>query len=112
MGIVVRLMLMRKEPFLVMVLVLFYLKSLEAAKKDGDSIYGIIKGIGINNDGGDKGSFTAPSTEGQAGAISKAIHDAQILPSKISYVETHGTATPIGDPIEMEGLNNSFWKTK
>ena len=84
------------------------LKSLENAKKDGDFIYGIIKGIGISNDGGGKGSFTAPSTEGQSNAISKAIQDAQILPSKISYVETHGTATPIGDPIEMEGLIKAF----
>ncbi|WP_372756679.1 amino acid adenylation domain-containing protein, partial [Mariniflexile sp.] len=84
------------------------LKSLENAKKDGDYIYGVIKGIGINNDGGGKGSFTAPSAEGQANAISKAIQDAQITPNKISYIETHGTATPIGDPIEMEGLIKAF----
>ena len=45
------------------------LKSLEDAKRDGDVIHGVIKGIGVNNDGGDKGSFTAPSIEGQAGAI-------------------------------------------
>lgn len=84
------------------------LKSLENAKKDGDFIYGVIKGIGINNDGGGKGSFTAPSVEGQANAISRALRDAQISPSDISYVETHGTATPLGDPIEMEGLHKAF----
>jgi amino acid adenylation domain-containing protein len=84
------------------------LKSLADAEKDGDTIYGIIKGIGITNDGGNKGSFTAPSTEGQAIAISKAIADAQISPSSISYVETHGTATPLGDPIEIEGLKIAF----
>ncbi|GAA4973318.1 amino acid adenylation domain-containing protein [Algibacter aquimarinus] len=84
------------------------LKSIEAAKKDGDFIYGKIKGIGINNDGGGKGSFTAPSVDGQAGAISKALDDAQISPSSISYIETHGTATPLGDPIEIEGLNTAF----
>ncbi|WP_334113685.1 non-ribosomal peptide synthetase/type I polyketide synthase [Paucihalobacter sp.] len=86
------------------------LKSLENAKKDGDYIYGVIKGIGINNDGSGKGSFTAPSAEGQANAITRALHDAQISPTSISYVETHGTATPIGDPIEMEGLQKAFGK--
>ena len=86
------------------------LKSLEAAKRDGDIIHGVIKGIGTNNDGGNKGSFTAPSTEGQAGAISKAFIDAGINPSEISYIETHGTATPVGDPIEIEGLQMAFGK--
>lgn len=84
------------------------LKSLEAAKKDGDHIYGIVKGIGISNDGGGKGSFTAPSVEGQSEAIFRALADADTDPSEISYVETHGTATPIGDPIEMEGLHDAF----
>ncbi|OBX24917.1 amino acid adenylation domain-containing protein [Gelidibacter algens] len=84
------------------------LKSLEAAKKDGDYIYGTIKGIGINNDGGEKGSFTAPSVEGQSEAIFRALNDANISPSDISYIETHGTATPIGDPIEIEGLQEAF----
>ncbi len=84
------------------------LKSLDAAQKDGDKIYGILKGIGVTNDGGNKGSFTAPSTEGQAVAIMKAIHDAQVSPDSISYVETHGTATPLGDPIEIEGLKMAF----
>ena len=86
------------------------LKSLEAAQKDGDKIYGIIKGIGVTNDGGNKGSFTAPNVEGQATAIKKAIKDAQITPDSITYVETHGTATPLGDPIEIEGLKMAFGK--
>jgi amino acid adenylation domain-containing protein len=84
------------------------LKSLESAVQDGDKIYGVIKGIGISNDGGDKGSFTAPSAEGQAAAIRSALDDAQVSPDTISYVETHGTATPIGDPIEIEGLLLAF----
>ncbi|MEO9892789.1 amino acid adenylation domain-containing protein [Aurantibacter sp.] len=84
------------------------LKNLSDAKKDGDHIYGVIKGVGINNDGGGKGSFTAPSIEGQADAISRALNDANISASDISYVETHGTATPLGDPIEIEGLNMAF----
>jgi len=84
------------------------LKDFNQAKEDGDLIYGLIKGVGINNDGGDKGSFTAPSVEGQADAIRKAIQDAKISPSSISYLEAHGTATPVGDPIEIEGLKMAF----
>lgn len=84
------------------------LKDLEEAKKDGDYIYSVIKGVGINNDGGGKGSFTAPSAEGQANAIKSAIDDADISPDTISYVEAHGTATPLGDPIEMDGLTLAF----
>lgn len=86
------------------------LKKLEEAQKDGDTIYGILKGVGVNNDGGDKGSFMAPSSKGQAGAIINAFNDAQIDPSTISYLEAHGTATPIGDPIEIEGLKMAFGK--
>jgi amino acid adenylation domain-containing protein len=84
------------------------LKSLEEATSDGDTIYAIIKGIGLNNDGADKGSFGGPSAEGQAGAIAMAIDDAGIDASSISYIEAHGTATPLGDPIEIEGLTLAF----
>ncbi|HSZ85247.1 MAG TPA: aminotransferase class III-fold pyridoxal phosphate-dependent enzyme, partial [Puia sp.] len=88
------------------------LKNREDAERDGDKIYAIIKGVGVNNDGGGKGSFTAPSAEGQAGAIALAIQDSGISSSDISYVEAHGTATPLGDPIEIEGLNIAFGNTK
>jgi amino acid adenylation domain-containing protein len=84
------------------------LKSREKAEFDGDTIYAIIKGVGLSNDGGEKGSFTAPSAEGQAAAVAMAISDAGISASDISYIETHGTATPLGDPIEIEGLNIAF----
>jgi len=84
------------------------LKSRGDAERDGDTIYAIIKGIGINNDGADKGSFGAPSAQGQADAIATAINDAGIEPSSIGYIEAHGTATPMGDPIEIEGLNLAF----
>ncbi|GAB3704759.1 hypothetical protein GCM10027592_36480 [Spirosoma flavus] len=84
------------------------LKSREAAERDGDTIYAIIKGVGVNNDGGGKGSFTAPNAEGQAIAIRTALEDARIDPATISYVEAHGTATPLGDPIEIEGLTMAF----
>ena len=88
------------------------LKSRAAAERDGDFIYAIIKGIGINNDGADKGSFGGPSAEGQAGAIAMAINDAGIEASTLSYIEAHGTATPLGDPIEIEGLNLAFGEQK
>jgi amino acid adenylation domain-containing protein len=84
------------------------LKRRQQAEKDGDTIYALIKGAGINNDGGGKGSFTAPSAEGQAAAIAMAIAEAGIDPASISYVEAHGTATPLGDPIEIEGLRMAF----
>lgn len=84
------------------------LKPLEAAQRDGDPIFAVIKGVGVNNDGADKGSFTAPSAEGQAGAIRMAIADAGVDPATITYVEAHGTATPLGDPIEIEGLTMAF----
>lgn len=84
------------------------LKTLAAAKADGDTIYGLIKGIGVNNDGGGKGSFTAPNTDGQALAIEMAIREASIDPATISYIEAHGTGTPLGDPIEIEGLKQAF----
>ncbi|MFA6946945.1 MAG: beta-ketoacyl synthase N-terminal-like domain-containing protein, partial [Pedobacter sp.] len=84
------------------------LKNRADAERDGDTIYAIIKGIGLNNDGAMKASFTAPNAGGQADTISMAIADAGIDPSTISYVETHGTATPLGDPIEIEGLKMAF----
>ncbi|MDB5116002.1 MAG: amino acid adenylation domain protein [Mucilaginibacter sp.] len=84
------------------------LKSKEQAERDGDTIYALIKGVGLSNDGGGKSSFTAPSAEGQAQAIMMAIDDALVDPADISYIETHGTATPLGDPIEIEGLKIAF----
>ncbi|WP_162817734.1 amino acid adenylation domain-containing protein [Niabella yanshanensis] len=84
------------------------LKRLEDALADKDLVYAVIKGIGVNNDGGGKGSFTAPSTGGQAEAISMAIQDAGVEAADISYIEAHGTATPLGDPIEVEGLKLAF----
>jgi amino acid adenylation domain-containing protein len=84
------------------------LKRLDEALNDSDKIYAVIKGVGINNDGFGKGSFSAPSAEGQSDAISSAIADAGIDASEISYIEAHGTGTPIGDPIEFEGLVEAF----
>nr|WP_322683107.1 aminotransferase class III-fold pyridoxal phosphate-dependent enzyme [Nostoc sp. DedQUE07]MDZ8128527.1 aminotransferase class III-fold pyridoxal phosphate-dependent enzyme [Nostoc sp. DedQUE07] len=84
------------------------LKRLEDALHDGDRIYAVIRGSGINNDGADKVSFTAPSVDGQAEAIAMAQAYANFHPETISYIEAHGTATPLGDPIEIEALTQAF----
>ncbi|MCF7849315.1 MAG: amino acid adenylation domain-containing protein, partial [Kiritimatiellales bacterium] len=84
------------------------LKRLEDAQADGDRIYAVIRGVGLNNDGAEKMSFSAPSVNGQAGAIAMAHADAGVAPDTISYVEAHGTATPVGDPIEVAALTQAF----
>ena len=84
------------------------LKRVQDALKDGDHIYAVIKGAGMNNDGSKKVSYTAPSVDGQAEVISMAHADAEIDPESISYVETHGTGTPVGDPIEIAALSKAF----
>lgn len=84
------------------------LKRLEDALKDGDRIEAVIRGVGMNNDGSDKVSFAAPSVEGQAKALMMAYEDANLNPETISYIETHGTATPLGDPIEFAALTQAF----
>ncbi len=84
------------------------LKRLDDAIRDNDHIYATIKGAALNNDGGDKASFTAPSVRGQAEVIAMAQADAGVTPDQITYVEAHGTATPLGDPIEVEALTLAF----
>jgi amino acid adenylation domain-containing protein len=84
------------------------LKRLSDAIADGDTIYATVKGAALNNDGRQKGSFTAPSIDGQSAAITAAQAKAGIKADSISYIETHGTATPLGDPIEVEGLTKAF----
>ncbi|WP_321814274.1 MULTISPECIES: non-ribosomal peptide synthetase/type I polyketide synthase [unclassified Paraburkholderia] len=84
------------------------LKRLEDAIADGDPISAVIRGVGMNNDGADKVGFTAPSVDAQARAIAIAHAEADIDPATIGYVEAHGTATPLGDPIEFAGLVQAF----
>lgn len=84
------------------------LKPLSLALADGDQIYGLIRGVGINNDGGGKASFTAPSVDGQEAVIAAAHEESGIDPATISYIEAHGTATPLGDPVEVEALTRAF----
>ncbi|KAF1710075.1 type I polyketide synthase [Pseudoxanthomonas kalamensis DSM 18571] len=84
------------------------LKRLSDALADGNPVFALIRGRALNNDGGNKASFTAPSSDGQAAVIAMAHADAGIDPRDVGYVETHGTATPVGDPIEVEGLTRAF----
>jgi phthiocerol/phenolphthiocerol synthesis type-I polyketide synthase E len=80
------------------------LRRLEDAVADGDPIHAIILGTAVTNDGLRKASFTAPSVEGQVEAARVALEVADCDPSAIGFVEGHGTATPLGDPLEVEAL--------
>jgi acyl transferase domain-containing protein/thioesterase domain-containing protein/acyl carrier protein len=84
------------------------LRRLSEAIEAGDTIHAVIKGTAINNDGNRKVGFLAPSLEGQVDVISEALAVADVEPASIDYVETHGTGTPIGDPIELAALGQVF----
>ncbi|HET9622959.1 MAG TPA: acyltransferase domain-containing protein, partial [Kofleriaceae bacterium] len=84
------------------------LRRLSDAIAAGDPVYAVLLGAGVNNDGAERASFTAPSPDGQARVIAAA-HDAAGIDARtLSYIEAHGTATPLGDPIEIEGLTRAF----
>jgi acyl transferase domain-containing protein/acyl carrier protein len=84
------------------------LKRLEDALADGDHIHAVIKGSAINNDGSLKAGYTAPSVAGQADAILAAMDEAGVEPESIGYIEAHGSATELGDPIELAALTKAF----
>jgi acyl transferase domain-containing protein/acyl carrier protein len=84
------------------------LKRLSEALADGDNIRAVVKGSAINNDGSLKVGYTAPSVDGQAQVIALALATAGVEPETIGYIEAHGTATPLGDPIEIAALNQVF----
>lgn len=83
------------------------LKRLSDATADGDNILAIIRGSMINHDGHSSG-LTAPRGSSQVSVIKQALHRAGIAPDAVSYIEAHGTGTPLGDPIEMNSLNEVF----
>ncbi len=83
------------------------LKSLESAKRDGDPIYAVIKGSSVNH-GGKANTLTSPNPKAQKALIVQAYKKANISPEKVTYIEAHGTGTPLGDPIEIEGLKLAF----
>lgn len=84
------------------------LKRLEDAILDRDNIVAVIKGSAINNDGQQKSGYTAPSVAGQAAVINSALQRAELQAQDLSYIETHGTATKLGDPIEISALKKVF----
>lgn len=84
------------------------LKRLEDAIKDRDNVYAVIRSSAINNDGRNKVGYTAPSVTGQSDCIKMAHKFANIPYNTISYIEAHGTATKLGDPVEIEALNKAF----
>ncbi|MBI2786356.1 MAG: amino acid adenylation domain-containing protein [Legionella longbeachae] len=86
------------------------LKRLSDAIEQKDTIYAVIKGGAINNDGSSKMAFTAPSVDGQSAVIEKALKNANCSPDNISYIEAHGTGTQLGDPIEWTALHNVYQK--
>lgn len=87
---------------------LVVLKRLEEALADGDTVRAVIRGVAVNNDGWRKVGYTAPSVEGQASVVAEALANAGVSPATIGYVEGHGTATPLGDPVEVEALTRAF----
>jgi acyl transferase domain-containing protein len=87
------------------------LKRLSDALADRDSILGVIKGSAVNHDGRSNG-LTAPSRIAQEAAIRQALDNAGIAPGDVQYVETHGTGTPLGDPIEVLALSDIFGRER
>jgi acyl transferase domain-containing protein/D-arabinose 1-dehydrogenase-like Zn-dependent alcohol dehydrogenase/acyl carrier protein len=84
------------------------LKRLDRAIADGDTIHAVIRGSAINNDGAVKAGFLAPSVQGQVESITAALERSGVHPDSIGFVEAHGTATLVGDPIEVSALSKAF----
>jgi acyl transferase domain-containing protein/acyl carrier protein len=84
------------------------LKRLDDALADGDTIYAVVRGAAMNNDGAAKAGYTAPSVDGQVDVIATAQALADVDARSVQYVEAHGTGTPLGDPIEVAALTQVF----
>ncbi|MFV2084571.1 MupA/Atu3671 family FMN-dependent luciferase-like monooxygenase [Micromonospora sp. LOL_021] len=84
------------------------LKRYDRAVADGDTIHAVILGGGVNNDGAAKSSYAAPSAAGQRNAILRAHDVAGVSPETIGYLETHGTGTYKGDPIEFDAMTSAY----
>ncbi|MGJ0628158.1 beta-ketoacyl synthase N-terminal-like domain-containing protein [Xenorhabdus bovienii] len=88
------------------------LKRLDDAIRDNDHIYGVIAGYGVNNDGHEKAGFTAPNADGQAACVKQSLKMAAIQASDVEYLEAHGTATQVGDEVELEGIKDALGVTE
>jgi thioester reductase-like protein len=83
------------------------LKSLDRAVADGDPVLAVVRGTAVNHDGPSSG-LTVPNGGSQSRLIAKALADAGLTPSDVTYLETHGTGTQLGDPIEIHALGEAF----
>ncbi|WP_101068455.1 type I polyketide synthase [Roseovarius salinarum] len=86
-------------------------RRLSDAIADGDHIWAVVKGTAVNNDGAAKAGYLAPSVDGQAAAVARALDTARVGADTIGYVECHGTGTYLGDPIEVAALTEAFRRT-
>jgi malonyl CoA-acyl carrier protein transacylase len=86
---------------------MFLLKRLADAERDGDKVYAVVRGIGASSDGKGKG-ITAPNPAGQVKAVTRAYQDAGVDPATIGLLEAHGTSTPVGDPVELQSVQEAF----
>jgi amino acid adenylation domain-containing protein len=84
------------------------LKRLSDAIADGNTIHAVIRGVAVNNDGAQRASFTAPTVDGQSAVVEAALQRAGVPARSIDYIEAHGTATPLGDPVEVAALRQAF----
>jgi acyl transferase domain-containing protein len=84
------------------------LKRLADAIAEGDNIHAVIKGSAVNNDGSEKAGYTTPSVNGQADVVVEALANAGVEADSITYVEAHGSGTPVGDPVEIRALTKAF----
>ena len=87
---------------------LVVLKRYQDAVADGDTIHAVIRGSAVNNDGAQKVGYMAPSVDGQAAVMAEALEISGISPESVSYIETHGTGTSVGDPIEFQALRDVY----
>lgn len=88
------------------------LKRYGDAVRDGDNILGVIKGIAVGNDGNRKIGFAAPSIQGEYEVISRVMKEAKFTPDDVTYIEGHGTATPLGDSVEISALKKVYGDKK
>jgi malonyl CoA-acyl carrier protein transacylase len=86
---------------------MFLLKRLADAERDGDKVYAVVRGIGASSDGKGKG-ITAPNPAGQVKAVVRAYQDAGVDPATVGLLEAHGTSTPVGDPVELQSVQEAF----
>lgn len=84
------------------------LKRAEEASAEGDTVHALIRGTAVNNDGATKVGYTAPSIQGQVAVVTEALAVADVDPDSVGYIETHGTGTAIGDPIEIRALAEAY----